>query len=70
MFSGVFLWLGLYLVTRDTPIHGHHNQRWWRRSASTMGVAMICEACALAGIAMQMISDEPWRMVFWARLTW
>ncbi len=68
--SGVFLWLGLYLVTRDNPIHGPRVRRWWQSPAVAIGVAMICAACVFAGIAMQLISDDPRDVVLWARMTW
>ncbi len=68
--SGVFLWLGLYLITRDNPAHDPRLRRWWQSPAVVMGVAMICQAWAFAGIAMQLISDDQRDMVLWARLTW
>lgn len=68
--SGVFLWLGLYLITRDKPAHSSTVQRWWQRPAIAVGVAAVCEACAFVGLAMQLISDDPQKLVLWQRLTW
>ncbi len=69
-FSGVFLWLGLYLITRDNPVHGRHPRRWWQRPALAAGVAFICMACFLVGIALGVISDDSREVVLWQRLTW
>jgi hypothetical protein len=69
VFSGVFLWLGLYLITRDQATRNDDSVAWWRRPATAMGIAMLCEATVLAGVAMSVISDDPKRVVFWVRLT-
>lgn len=69
-FSGMFLWLGLYLITRDNPVEGRYFRRWWRRPALAMGLALICGAFYLVGVAVQYITDNQDQMVLWLRLTW
>ncbi len=70
IFSGVFLWLGLYLITRDSPGDGRSARRWWQRPALATGVALLCVASYLLGLAIQVISDDPSELVLWLRLTW
>ncbi len=69
-FSGVFLWLGLYLITRDNLSHRTAARRWWQSSASSAGIALICVAAYLLGVAMQVVLDDPMKVVLWTRLTW
>ncbi len=69
-FSGVFLWLGLYLITRDSPGRGQEARRWWQRPALAAGVAMIGVAWFLLGVAIQAITEEPRAVILWQRLTW
>ncbi len=70
IFSGVFLWLGLYLITRDNPGDGQGARRWWQRPALVAGVAHVCVAWYLLGVAMQVIIEDPRKLVLWLRLTW
>ncbi len=70
IFSGVFLWLGLYLITRDNPGDGQGARRWWQRPALPAGVAHVCVAWYLLGVAMQVIIEDPRKLVLWLRLTW
>jgi drug/metabolite transporter (DMT)-like permease len=66
LFSGVFLWLGLYLITRDHP---NRAIKLWQRSALSMGIALLFAAVYLLGIAMELILEGPSRIVTWQRLT-
>ncbi len=67
-FSGVFLWLGLYLITRDNPAHDPQVRRWWQSPAVAMGAALVCVAWYLAGMTMIVISDDPRKVGLWMRL--
>jgi len=65
VFSGLFLWLGLYLITRDTPGRG-----WWQRPAVATGVSIICIAWYMLGDAMGFSTVNFQEIALWIRLTW
>ncbi len=69
-FSGLFLWLGLYLITRDNPAHGPRVRRWWQSPALAIGTAIIGVAWYLVGMAIIVISDEPRKVALWMQLGW
>jgi hypothetical protein len=69
-FSGLFLWLGLYVITRDKIGRNPDPRRWWHRPALSAGLALICVACYLFGYAMQVISANPTTAIRWLRITY
>ena len=70
VFSGVFLWLGLYLITRDQRGQAYQARWWWQRAALSTGIAHICVAWYLVGAGMQVVADEPETAGLWVRLTY
>jgi hypothetical protein len=70
VFSGVFLWLGLYLITRDQRGQVQQPRWWWQRAALSTGIAHVCVAWYLVGAGMQVVADEPTTAGLWVRLTY
>ena len=70
VFSGVFLWLGLYLITRDQRGQALQPRWWWQRAALSTGIAHVCVAWYLVGAGMQVVTDEPQTAGLWVRLTY
>ncbi len=69
-FSGLALWLGLYLITRDERGEDPPGRDWWARPAPWIGLSLLSGACYFLGAATQAITDDPAALGRWLRLTW
>jgi hypothetical protein len=69
LFSGIFLWLGLYLVTHD-PRNREEQAPWWQRPALSSGASLLCVAWYLLGVANQIIAEDSATLGRWMRLTY
>lgn len=67
--GGSFLWLGLYLFTRELPVQRTHPS-WWRRPALLASLAMVLTSIFLFGTAIQSITTTMSDFVLWQKLTW
>lgn len=67
--GGAFLWLGLYLFTRELPVQ-RTSPYWWRRPALLASLAMVLTSIFLFGTAIQSITTTMTEFVLWQKLTW
>ncbi len=67
--GGSFLWLGLYLFTRELPVQ-RTGPYWWRRPALLASLAMMLTSIFLFGTAIQSITTTMSDFVLWQKLTW
>jgi hypothetical protein len=70
LFSGIYLWLGLYLITRAHVEHDGSTRRWWQRPALSTGLALLSVACYLLGLAIQILLEDVEAVNRWQRLAY
>lgn len=69
--GGLFLWLGLYILSRGFPLdRGAEKRRWWRHGTFAAGLSFVLTAWFIFGIALRSIVVDQDEYVLWLRLTW
>jgi hypothetical protein len=69
--GGLFLWLGLYILTRGFPIMPATQERvWWRQGTFAAGCSFVLASWFIFGIAIRSIVAIEQEYVFWLRVTW
>lgn len=69
--GGLFLWLGLYILSRGYPIGVKSNDLvWWRRSTFAAGCSFVLASWFIFGIALRSIVTTERETIFWLRVTW
>ena len=54
--GGLFLWLGLYILSRGFPLdRGAEKRRWWRHGTFAAGLSFVLTAWFIFGIALRSI---------------
>lgn len=69
--GGLFLWLGLYVLSRGFPLSQKPPARtWWRQGNFAAGMSFVLASWFIFGIAIRSIVPVADEYAFWLRITW
>lgn len=69
--GGLFLWLGLYVLSRGFPMSPKTMTRhWWRQGNFAAGLSFVLASWFIFGIALRSIVPIENEYAFWLRVTW
>lgn len=69
--GGLFLWLGLYILSRGFPLAQNPSERaWWRQGNFAAGISFALASWFIFGIAIRSIVPLESEYTFWLRMTW